>query len=281
MSPVSGMSRRQGLLATLSLVGAAWLPTRAAGAPLRFALAPFLSPAALLAAFRPLREHLERALGRPVEMLTAKDFRALAESAQRGEYDVVQMPAHLARLAMVDWQFELVAAPIKPVVVVVVVKGGGPIHSGSDLRGQTVGMLDPLSLTATVGRRWLQEQGLAAQVKVLALPSVNSGLFALDRGEVAAFVAADTQIKSLPEGTPRGETVLASIGDIPAPLYLARSDLTAIDLAALRAGAVSFKPDPSLPATVANSLLRSIEPARLARLDPLAAIARLALSQPR
>lgn len=281
MSPLSGFSRRDGLLAACALASAACWPARGAAAPLRLALAPFLSPAALLAAFRPLREHLERALGRPVEMLTAKDFRALVESAQRGEYDVVQMPAHLARLAMVDWQFELVAAPIEPVVVEVVVKGGGPVHSGSDLKGQTVGMLDPLSLTATVGRRWLQEQGLAAQVKVLALPSVNSGLYALDRGEVAAFVAADTQLKSLPEATPRGETVLASIGDIPAPLYLARSGLTAVDLATLRAGALSFKPDPSLPATMANSHLRSIDPARLAKLDPLAAIARLALSQPR
>ncbi len=281
MNAVPFVSRRVGLLAACSLAATGWLPTRAAGVPLRFALAPFLSPAALLTAFRPLREHFERALDRPVEMVTAKDFRALAEAAQRGDYDVVQLPAHLARLAMVDWKFELVAAPIAPVVVVVVVKGGGPVRSSADLKGKTVGMLDALSLTATVGRRWLQEQGLAADVTVLALPSVNSGLFALDRGEVTAFVAADTQLKSLPQGTPRGETVLASIGDIPAPLYLARSGLAAADLAALRTAAAAFKPDPALPATPINSLLRSIEPARLARLDPLAAMARLALSQAR
>lgn len=256
-------------------------PARAQASPLRIALAPFLSPAALLGAYRPLREHLERSLVRPVEMVTAKDFRLLAEATQRGEHDVVQLPAHLARLAMVDWRHQMVAAPIEPVTVIVGVKANGPVRSAGDLRGRFVGMLDPLSLTATVGRRWLQMQGIADDVTVLALPSVNSALYALDRGEVAAFVAADTQLVTLPPATPRGDAVLATIGGIPAPVFVARPGLPAAELAALRAAMARFTPDPTRPPSAANSPLRPLDEARLAALDGLVAIARQALAAPR
>lgn len=250
--------------------------------PLRIALAPFLSPTALLATFRPLREHLQRRLARPVEMLTARDFRTLADDAHRGgEFEAVQLPAHLARLAMLDWRFEPVAAPTERVTVLVVVRGGGAVRAPSDLRGRSIGMLDPLSLTATVGRRWLEEQGLAGQVSVTALPSVNSGLYALMRDEVAALVAADTQLLTLPAGTPRGETVLARLADIPGPLFVASPRLPAAELAALREAMGSFEPDPARPSTAANSRFRPVEAARLAKLDPLVAIARQALAAAR
>lgn len=264
------------------LAGAALGRLQAADTPpLRIALAPFLSPSALLAAYRPLREHLERALHQPVEMVTARDFRALLEATQRGEHDVVQLPAHLARLAMVDWRWQVLAAPVEPVTVVVGVQAAGPVKSAADLRGRSVGMLDPLSLTATVGRRWLQLQGLSADSSVVALASVNSMLFALEHGEIAAFVAADTQLASLPAGTPRGERVLATVGGIPAPLFLARPGLEAAPLAALRAALAAFKPDPARPPTAANSLLRLLETARLTELDGYVAIARQALAASR
>lgn len=253
----------------------------AADAPaLRIALAPFLSPSALLATYRSLREHLERKLARPVEMLTAKDFRTLADDARRGtEFDVVQFPAHLARLAMLDWRFEQVAAPTERVTVLVLVRSSA-VRAPTDLR-RSVGMLDPLSLTATVGRRWLEEQGLADNVSVTAFPSVNSGFYALDRDEVTAFVAADTQLLTLPPGTPRGETVLARLTDIPGPLFVASPRMPAAELAALRDAMGSFEPDPARPATAANSRFRPVEAARLAKLDPLVGIARQALAQPK
>ena len=255
-------------------------PARGPAAPLPVVLAPFLSPASLLALYRPLREHLERALQRPVEMFTAKDFRSLAEETRRGEHRVVQLPAHLARLATLDWGCQLLAAPAVPVTVVVGVKDGGPVRSAADLRGRSVGMLDPLSLTATVGRRWLEVQGVAAQVRVVPMASVNSALFALDRDEIAAFVAADTQLLTLPPSTPRGERVLASIGDIPGPLWLAGPPLPAHERVALRAALESYLPDPTVAQTAANSRQGPLSETRLRRLDAYAAIARQALVAP-
>jgi ABC-type phosphate/phosphonate transport system substrate-binding protein len=282
--------RRRQLLAWAAAFGAG--PLRAQPAPsdqappLSIVLAPFLSPAALLTVYRPLREHLERQLQRPVQMFTAKDFRTLAEETRRGEHGVVQLPAHLARLAMLDWDCELLAAPALPVTVVVAVKdvkgvqdakSGGPVRSAADLRGARVGMLDALSLTATVGRRWLEVQGIAAEVQVLHMASVNSAMFALDRGEIAAVVAADTQLVTLPPGTPRGERVLASIGDIPGPLLMAGPDLPPDERAALRAALQAFMPDPAMAPSAANAKQGPLTEPQLKALDPYAAIARQAL----
>jgi len=289
MTTPSSLHRRQ-LLAWAGLLGASTLraqpaPSGQALPPLVIVLTPFLSPGALLAVYRPLREHLEHQLHRPVQMFTAKDFRTLAEETRRGEHAVVQLPAHLARLAMLDWDYELLAAPALAVTVVVVagVKTGGSVRCAADLRGRSVGMLDPLSLTATVGRRWLEVQGIAADVQVLHMASVNSAMFALDRNEIAAFVAADTQLAALPPGTPRGERVLASIGDIPGPLLLAGPALPTGERAALREALESFKPDPTKALSAPNSKQVPLAESRLKALDAYAAIARqiLAVSGPR
>jgi ABC-type phosphate/phosphonate transport system substrate-binding protein len=275
------LTRRRGLAALLAFAATR---TRAAGPPLpplRIALAPFLSPTALLTAFRRVREHLERELDRPVEMVTEKDFRSLIEATRRFDHDIVQLPAHLARLAIADWRYRQLAGTVELLDVLVLVKGDGPVRNAAALKGQRAGMLDPLSLTATVGRRWLQEQGLAADVDVLALPSINSALFALDRGEVAMVVVGRTQLIDLPPSTPRGERVLATIGDIPGPIYIARPAMAADEFERIRAAMASFRPDPSRPLSAPNSPLRPLDAARLAALDPFAAVARQALAAAR
>ena len=274
-------TRRLAMIAALGAGAVALSPLRAAAAPLRVGLVPFMSPTVLLNAFRGVREHLERSLDRPVEMLTGKDFRSLVEATARDEYDLVLLPAHVARLAMVDWRYAPVAGTVDALNVQVLVKGNGPIRTAADLKGQSAGMLDALSLTASVGVKWLQDQGLAGDVKVQPLPSINSAMFALERDEVAMVVAGVTQLAMLPASTPRNERVLATIRDIPGPIYVARPGLPADDLARLRAAMAAFKPDPAQPVTASNAVLRPVSAAELAALDPFVAIARKALAVPR
>jgi phosphonate transport system substrate-binding protein len=275
------LTRRRSLATIAALGSAALSPVHAAGAPLRVGLVPFMSPTVLLNAFRAVREHLERSLDRPVEMLTAKDFRSLVEATARNEYDMVLLPAHVARLAMVDWRYEPVAGTVDALQVQVLVKGNGPVKSAADLKGQSAGMLDALSLTASVGIKWLQDQGLAGDVKVQPLPSINSAMFALERDEVAMVVAGGTQLAMLPASTPRNERVLATIRDIPGPIYVARPGLPADELARLRAAMTTFRPDAAQPVTASNSVLRPVSAAELVALDPFVAIARKALAAAR
>jgi phosphonate transport system substrate-binding protein len=270
---------RRRWLAAATLGSPAWFAAaQGSTAPLSLAIAPFLSPTALLTAFRPLREHLERTLARPVEMLTAKDFRSLYEAVRAHRHDVAMLPAHVARLAITDWRHEPLAATLDTLPVLVLVHRDSGARSAADLRGTTVGMLDALALTGTVGRLWLKEQGLAATTQAVTVPSINSALISLDRGELAAVVATDSQLRDLPASTPRSERVLTKIGDIAGPMYVARADLPAAERQAVRAALLAFTPDPSRPITAANARLHPIDPAALVRLDALAAIARQALA---
>jgi phosphonate transport system substrate-binding protein len=239
----------------------------AADLPLRIGLAPYLSPAALLMAFRPMREHLERTLARPIEMVTAKDFAALIEATRRGDYDAALLPAHISRLAAADWRFEPLAGVSDPVIVQVLVRAYGPIKSAPDLRGGKVGMLDALALTATVGRQWLQEQGLSSSVTVIALPSINSAMISLDRGEVQAVVAGASQLLSLPAGTPRTERLLATVRDIPGPVFVAHPRLTPAEVLGLRAALVAYLPDPARPRATTNAPLQAVTSEQLASLE--------------
>lgn len=277
MTALNG-SRRRSLLALAAWLGIAGRTAAAADAPLRIGLAPYLSPVALLAAFRPMREHLERTLAGPVEMVTAKDFAALIDATRRGDYDAALLPAHIAWLAVADWRFEPLANVNDPVAVQILVRAGGPIKNVSDLRGGRAGMLDAISLTATVGRQWLQEQGLATSVTVVALPSINSAMISLDRGEVEMVVAGASQLVSLPVGTPRTERVLAAVREIPGPVYVADPRLAPTEVARLRAALLAYRPDPSRPVTTTNAVLRSVSAEQLATLEPFAAQVRRALA---
>jgi phosphonate transport system substrate-binding protein len=275
------VARRRSLAAVAA--GVAWLcyPGRAAAAPaapLRIGLVPYLSPTALLEAFRPMREHLERALARPVEMVTAKDFAALIEATRRGDHDAAFLSAHIARLSVTDWRFEPLAGVNEPVTVQVLVRADGPIRSASDLRGGKVGMLDALALTATVGRQWLQEQGLASSVTVVALPSINSALISLDRGEVGAVVSGASQLVAMPAGTPRTERVLATVRDIPGPIFVAHPRMPPAEVLALRAALVAYRPDPARLRAPSNAPLQVLTAEQLASLEPYAAQARRALA---
>lgn len=272
--------RRTLLLGTAAALAlpASLARAQAAAPALSISLAPFLSPNALLAAFRPLREHLERKLSRPVEMVSARDFRHQADSVRGGQHDAAMLPAHGARLAMLDWNCLLLAATVDSLRVQVLVRGDSTASQAADLRGLRIGMSDALSLTATAGRQWLREQGLAGTMEIVTLASVNSALHALARGEVAAVIGAETQLRALPPETPRNFRVLATAGEIPGPMYVAHSRLPAAQREALRAALLSFVPDPAVPLTAANAMLHVPDAALLSRLDPLAAIARQLLS---
>ncbi|WP_341892755.1 PhnD/SsuA/transferrin family substrate-binding protein [Variovorax sp. YR752] len=277
------MTRRLNRRTWLGAAAALALPSVAsraqdASAPISISLAPFLSPHALLAAFRPLREHLELALRHPVEMVSARDFRSQADAVRGGRHDAAMLPAHVARLAMLDWNHRLLAATLDSLRVQVLVRSDSPVQQAEALRGQRIGMGDALSLTATVGRQWLREQGLAAAVEVVELPSVNSALHALDRGEVVSVICGDSQLNALPPQTPRNFRVLASIGEIPGPMFVGRPGLPEARREALRAALLSFTPNPARPPTAANAKLHVPDAAQLARLDPLAVIARQVLA---
>lgn len=278
MSSAAQISRRM-LLAAVGLPVLAGAQT----APLRLGLAPYLSPAALMAAFRPLREQLERSLAQPVELYTARDFRALTDAVQRSEYDIALLPAHLARVAVADWHWAPLARTVAATPVLVLVRGNGVVRSPADLRGGRVGMLDMLSLVAAVGARWLADQRLAGPdgAQIVAMPSINSALIALERDELSAVVAAASQLQGLTAPTPTEHRTLARLENIPGPMFVARPGVAAETVARWRQALLAVTPDTSRPLTAANVQPTALSSADLEAIEAYAAFLRRQLASGR
>lgn len=262
------------------LSAAALLPMAAAAqAALRLGLTPYYSPAALLAAYRPLREQLQRALAQPVEAFTARDFLGMAEGLQRAEFDIALVPAHLARIAVADWGWLPLAGTLTTVEMVLLVRGAGDVRQAADLRGRRVGMLPPLSLTTAVASQWIDAQGLGGTggAEVVTVPSLNSGLLALERDELAAVVATGNQLPSL-AGGPAAPRTLAVLGTVRDLVYVARPGTEAATLERWRGALLAFEPDPARPTAVDNTRLTSLSAADLEALEPYAAFLRRQLA---
>jgi phosphonate transport system substrate-binding protein len=264
------VNRRGAVAAVVANVLAA-RPLLAQPPALRIALVPFLSPAVMLAAFRPLREHLERELGRTVELYTARNFAALLTQIQHAPDEVTLLPAHIARLAQLDWGFAPLAATLERTTAQLLVRADNAWPDAQALRGGTLGVLDRRALPAVVTLNWLQARGLEADrdYRIAAQPSADSGLHALARGSIDALALAASQLQVIPPSTPRGERVLADTGAMPGPVYVARPRLGADELARLRRALLRFEPDPAQPETAVNTRLRNPAPAELAALDAL------------
>lgn len=259
---------RRGLLAAAA--ACAW-PAQAAPA-LVIGLTPYLSPTALLAAWRPLREHLSAALARPVETYTARDYPAMLGRARSGAYDIALLPPHVAWLALHEWGFLPVAGTLPKSTALVLVHRDSRVRRAADLRGGRIGGLDPLSIVVASAFAWLQREGVtpARELNFVPQPSVNSGLHALARGDIDALAITSSQLHAAPPDTPRADRVLQEVGEVPGPLFLARPGPAAPTLARWRSAFLSFKPDPTRPLTAANTTMRPFDAAAL---EPVAAYA--------
>jgi len=254
-----------GCQALLPLGPAAQAATLTIGVP------PFLSPVAILEAVRPLREHLARQLARPVEVFSARDFRALFDGTRRGEYDVVLLPGHVAAVAIHDWRYVPLASVLETTQLLVMTPAGSPLRAAADLRGRRIGVLDPVSLTAVAGRLWLRSHQLEAgrDVTLVTQPAINSGVVALERGEIDALMMTSFQVAVLKGAPDRTLRRLAEGPALPAPVFLAHARLAASDVARLKQALHAFTPDLQHAPGAFNAPLHEVTPQTLRRIDEL------------
>lgn len=271
------MSTRRDFCATsaAALLAALRPDAQASGAPLSIGLAPFLTPTAMLGAFRPLREHLGRQLGQPVELYTARDFVELLLQTRSLAYDLSFLPSHLAWLAIEEWGYQPVAGTLSRTPVLLLVRSQGGLRTPAELRGRRVGTLGQLSLSVAVATLWLRQRKLQPGRDVMLVPqtSINSAMISLERGDVDAVFATRSQLDMLPPEGFRGYSAMLEIGDIVAPLFVAQPGTAAERLARWRDALLSFVPDPSRPGSVGNTQLCRVDATLLKRLAPLREIA--------
>jgi phosphonate transport system substrate-binding protein len=126
----------------------------------KLGVAPHTSARIILEMYQPLRLQLEKALGTPVEVVTAADFTEFARRMLQQEYDIAITTGHQARLAQTDAGYMPLLTYSADFRAVALVPGNSPIKSAKDLKGKAVLGLSPSSLVTLWGQHWLKQNGI-------------------------------------------------------------------------------------------------------------------------
>lgn len=192
------MSRRHWLLSGAALLSAPLLA--APKDPLVVGVIPYLSPAVLLNLFAPVRDHLQKVLGRPVVLYTATDVPAYVRRCLNDEYDLLISSAHFTRLAQKRSGFVPLTRFSNDLFGMIYVSGGSPIRQLDHLRGKRVAMTDRTILVNLEMFRMLGKNKITEKdMHLRASANMNSALLTVAHGEADAAMVAHFALDQMPD----------------------------------------------------------------------------------
>ncbi|MGE5504544.1 MAG: phosphate/phosphite/phosphonate ABC transporter substrate-binding protein [Actinomycetota bacterium] len=276
--------RRVVVLALLASV-APFLPVAAAEAPLEIGIFPYLSIRTLLERHQPLREHLEKSLGRPVTFVTAPDFRSFVQRTQAREFAVAVTAPHFARLAQIDAGYRPMIHPAAPLRGVFLVRDqDGPRHM-AELRGTTIATPDRLAVVTMMGEEALALAGLTVprDARLAPQPSHNAAALAVVRGEATAALLSQYVLNLLDPDLRSRLRVLGTTAELPAPMaWMAAPQLPAAQVAALSKAVLDFagtEAGRQFMATMGYQGMEALDEDEMRRADPYLPALRRALAE--
>ena len=226
-APASRLARRRAaaisaLLAPAMLAAAGTARAQRTDSALVIGVVPNVSARLILAAYQPMRMHLERELGRRVEVATAPDFRGFAERALRGEYRVIVTAPNVGRVLQMEAGWEPIAIYEPQIPAILVAGADNPLDAATQLRGRALALANPQSLVALVGLQWLRNQGLQAGTDFsIALAANDDSLGAVLRsGEAPLAVMSMGEFRAKPEEMRKRLRIVSEIARVPGFLVM-------------------------------------------------------------
>ena len=177
-------------------------------------IAPFIGTHQLLDIFGPMARHVESRMKRPVHLATAPDSRTFFGRSLAGEYDFVIVSPHVARLLEQDAGFSPLAGAGGRIASVMVVRRDAPIRTLADLRGKTIALHDPASLSAMLGRERLAWAGLVdgRDVVMRAATNMMTAIYSVTYGDKDGAIIGSGILHMLPAQVGQELRVLAEVG---------------------------------------------------------------------
>jgi len=190
--------------------------------PIRVGVLPTLSAKVLLTNYQPLRVYLERELQRPVEMVTATDFKRFQHDTLAGDFDLLVTAPHLARLSQMEAGFLPVATYLAANRAILITAKNKPIKQLEELRGRNLAIFDPLGLIVLQAQQWLEDRGLESgrDYRAVVFSSHNSVGFSVQQGESLMGVIAPAGLRQLPPETREQIQIYAELPQVPALIWI-------------------------------------------------------------
>jgi phosphonate transport system substrate-binding protein len=210
---------------------------------LQVGILPISTTRVLIKNYQPLKTYLEHELKRPVELVTAHDFRTFHFNTIAGQYDIVITAAHLGRLAQTQANYVPLARYKAPHRTLLIVAKDLPLKSLQDLRGKVVAGIDPITLAMNESMLWLRSQGLRAgtDFTLLETPSPISAAYSLKNHQSVMAISSPQGMKQLPDDLKDSIEIFASLPELPSLMWLAHPRMAA-ELPKLKAALLGFTP---------------------------------------
>lgn len=237
---VPGLILTFGLLLSL-LPAVAFAQTQTQAVALQIGILPMSTTRILLKNYQPLHVYLERVLKRPVELVTAHDFRTFHFNTIEGKYDVVITAAHLGRLAQTEAGYMPLARYKAPNYTLLLVAKDQPLKSVQDIRGKVVAGINPITLAVNETIIWLRGQGLnaGADYALLETPTPISAAYAVQNHQSVMAISSSQGLKQFPQNLKENVIVFATLPELPSLMWLAHPRMTA-EIAGLKAALLGF-----------------------------------------
>ncbi len=220
-------------------------PLLAEQQPLRLGIMPFNSTLALIRTHQPLRQHLQQALGQPVEIFTSANYDAFQRDSLAGVFDILVTGPHFGVMCIDAGYLPLVRydTDLQPVFVL---NKSSDIQGVEDFRGKRIGLPNRLSVSAIGGLRWLREQGLVADRDFLVLEKTTHGaaIAGVAVGDLDAALTTYTPLRQVPEDIREHIRVMPTEVRVPHLMTLVHARLGEAMVARTRDALLSFPATP-------------------------------------
>ncbi len=226
---------------TLSLL---WFSSAAHGdeaAPLRLGIMPFNSTLALIKTHQPLRQHLQKALDRPVEIYTSPNYDRFQRASLAGEYDLLITGPHFGAMCLEQGWEPLFHYKTRLTPLFVVGKDSGIRHH-DDLRGKRIGLSNRLSVSSIVGLMWLNKHGLRTgqDFTVHERTTHGAAIAGVAVGDLDAALTTHTPLKQIPPDVRAAVTLLTTDVSVPHLMTLAHQRLGKPEIERIRRALAAF-----------------------------------------
>lgn len=212
-------------------VGHARAENQPGTATLTLGVLPNISARVLFTQYQPMRDYLQQTLGRPVQVVTANDFRAFAQATRDGKYDMIVTAPNLGRVAQLDSRWSPIAQyePGIPALLVTLASNRDPAIT--QLRGKALALANPQSLVALIGLRWLNRQGFQQEkdFQVVRTPNDDSLGAVLLKGEAPFAIMSMGEFNAKPETLRQSLQIVNQIATVPGFLLMTNPGMASQD----------------------------------------------------
>ena len=218
------------LLVVLPVQGLYAAPDRQAHF-LAFGVLPIQSPTKLAGMFMPLVEGIQKALGQPVEFVTAPSFATFMKRVMAGRYDFVYLNPLLLKRAEKAGYHAVAKVAREPFTGILVVRRDSPLHKLNPAtlpKGLRIGFPDPNAYAATVmTTQYMKKLGIDVHrdFSVKYFGSQNSAIMAVYAGLVDVAGTWWPSLRSMPPRVRKGLRVIAETPPQPQMPIAVRSGM--------------------------------------------------------